>query len=49
MSDRDYFSQRAIAGRKAALSASSMRSFRAHMEMVRAYEHRLIKLARLAA
>ncbi|MDV3455754.1 hypothetical protein RZN05_02065 [Sphingomonas sp. HF-S4] len=45
MSDRDYFRMRARAERNAAMRAKGMASFRAHMDLVREYEHRAIARA----
>ena len=49
MGDIEYFSRRAVDERRAAVRAKSMRSFRAHMDLVREYEYRALKLRDLAA
>jgi hypothetical protein len=40
MDDRAYFLKRATAEREAAIRSTDMAGFRAHMDLVREYEHR---------
>jgi len=42
MDDREYFKQRAEAERQAAISANDVSAARAHFELARAYEWRML-------